>query len=83
MSEVETVKELPTSPTGASQCLVRKGDQFFVVSSVSAMYTGFETLVFPADENGEVTNWGEVAGGRGMSRSEAIADLADNEREEW
>jgi hypothetical protein len=73
--KVEFVKELKVSPSGSRQCLVKMGEKFFVVSSVHAMFTGFETLVFPADESGEITNWSEVAGGRGLSREAAIADL--------
>lgn len=73
---VEVVRELPRrGTTGAVQCLVKRGDDFFVVSSVQA-YSGFETLVFPANAAGDITDWLEVAGGRGMSRGEAIADLA-------
>src|SRR4051812_8847990 len=77
---IETIKELPISGTGARQVLVKAGDQHFVVSSVNAglffgFPGGFETLVFPADADGEVTDWGEVAGGRGVGREEAIADL--------
>ena len=79
MSETPTikiVKELPISPSGARQVLVKKAESYFVVSSVVARFSGFETLVFPANEEGEVTDWGEVAGGQGMSRDEAINDLA-------
>ncbi len=56
-------------------CLVEHEGQHYVVSSVDAMYTGPETLVFEADESGNVTSWTDIAGGRGMSREEAIADL--------
>ena len=73
--KVEFVRELPRSGTGASQCLVKKGEEFFVVSSVVAMFSGFETLVFPADSAGKITDWMEVAGGRGVSRETAIEDL--------
>ena len=72
---VEFVRNLPRSGAGASQCLVKKGEEFFVVSSVVAMFSGFETLVFPADSAGQVTDWGEVAGGQLVSREEAIAQL--------
>lgn len=72
---VEIVRELSSPSSGARQCLVRKGEQYYVVSSVHAMFSGFETLVFPANEHGEVTDWLEVAGGRGMSREEAIDSL--------
>lgn len=60
-----------------SACLVTDGQAYWVVSSVEAMFTGFETLVFEASEEGSVTNWAEVAGGRGYSRDEAIADLSE------
>ena len=73
---IKIIKELPITQTGAHQVLVKKGKKFYVVSSVHAMFSGFETLVFPADKDGEVTNWIDVAGGRGMSREEAIEDLA-------
>lgn len=78
---VEFVKDLPNSGTGASQCLVKKGEDFFVVSSfvvssVDSWDPEFETLVFPADSKGVVTGFGDVLGGwLGMSREEAIAEL--------
>lgn len=50
----------------------------FVVSATVAPFSGPETLVFLADANGEVTNWIEVAGGRGsLDHEDAIADLLD------
>lgn len=58
--------------------LVKRGDDYYVVSSVRLPLTGFETLVSPADAEGEVTDWGDVAGGRGFSQAEAIADLELN-----
>ena len=72
---IEVIRELPVSETGAESVLVKKEENYFRVSSVAAMGTGFETLVFPCDAEGDVTDWGEVAGGRGMSREAAIADL--------
>jgi hypothetical protein len=56
-------------------CLVKKDDGYYVVSSIYAPFTGPETLVFSSDENGRVTSWIEVAGGRGVTRDEAIAEL--------
>jgi hypothetical protein len=76
---VEVIRELPVSASGAEQVLVRKNGKFFVVSSVYAMFSGFETLVFPADQEGKVTDWMEVAGGRGMSRAKAIDDLDERD----
>ncbi|MDB9247505.1 hypothetical protein PN419_00590 [Halorubrum ezzemoulense] len=34
----------------------------FIVSAARVMFSGPETYVFPADENGEVDEWGEVIG---------------------
>ena len=34
----------------------------YVIVSASVAYSGPETYVFPADENGEVTDWGELEG---------------------
>ena len=70
---MQVVKELGGFRGAA--VLVEHQGKHYVVSSVDAMFSGPETLVFEADESGEVTSWGEVAGGRGMSRDEAIADL--------
>lgn len=79
----EIVKELPDWGKGDA-CLVRKGDEYFVVSSVYAMFSGFETLAFRCDKDAEVgavgeDNWLEVAGGRGRSRDETIAEIDAND----
>jgi hypothetical protein len=80
MATVEIIRELdPPTPSVVStvhrKTLVRRDDEYFVVSSATAILTGFETLVFPADGEGTVTDWGEVAGGRGISHETAIAQL--------
>lgn len=72
MSKVDFVREL-SGYTG-SACLVKREDQFFVVSSTTVFGVP-ETLVFPGDKNGKVTDWGEVAGGKYCSRDEAISEL--------
>lgn len=74
--KVEIVRELDKGFKGHA-CLVKKGGQYFVVSSADALFSGPETLVFPADESGKVTDWGEVAGGKGTSREQAIAELEE------
>lgn len=51
--------------------------KYFVVSGTYAAFSGWEVLVFPADSKGNVTDWGEVAGGREMTHEEAIADLEE------
>jgi hypothetical protein len=73
------VKELDDygARKGGSACLVEFQGKHYVASHVpSAFDTGQpETLVFLADESGEVIDWMDVAGGRHMSREQAIADL--------
>lgn len=64
----------PDNPV-ASQILVKRGDDYFVVSSVVASFSGFETLIFPADSDGNITSYTEVGGGRGVDSKQAIADL--------
>ena len=44
---------------------------YFVVSSVNGLAN--ETYIFPADENGEVTSWGEVWGIRPQDHEAGIA----------
>jgi hypothetical protein len=36
--------------------------EYVVVSAVVACIGGPETYIFPADENGEITDWGELKG---------------------
>jgi hypothetical protein len=72
-----------------SACLVWRSDidrdkeEYFVVSSVMAPYTGFETLAFRASEDGEVINWLHVAGGRGMTREDVIRELEAGNDKWW
>ena len=39
-----------------------EGHEYVVVSATFAMFSGPETYIFPATENGEVTDWGELNG---------------------
>jgi len=73
VSGAEFVREVEGGNMGA--CLVRVGGDYFMVSSANVPFGGPETLVFACDENGEVESWLEVAGGKGMSREDVIADL--------
>lgn len=79
---VEVIGPVNEDSTG-DQVLVKQGDDYFVVSSVHAPFSGFETLVFRADAEGNITEWGEVAGGRGVSRSGAIHQLETDGASWW
>lgn len=48
--------------------------EYVVVSATHAMFTGPETYIFPADEKGEVTGWGELPGSYkgGLNYKEAL-----------
>lgn len=37
-----------------------KSDKQFIVSTVNSFERGWETIVFEANESGEVLNWGEL-----------------------
>lgn len=79
---VETIGPVNETESRGDQVLVKQGEDYYVVSSVSAPFTGFETLVFRSDAEGNITDWGEVAGGRGVSRAEAIGQL-ETEGASW
>ena len=49
--------------------------EYFVVSGTNAMFSGWEVLVFPATEEGDVLDWGEVCGGRGITHEDAMKEL--------
>lgn len=54
--------------------------QYFVVSGVVAFDTGhWEVLAFPADKNGKVLSWGEVAGesGEGVTHEDIRRELEE------
>ena len=55
--------------------VITRDDRHFVVSTVFATMSpiGWETLVFPADQLGNITDWGEVCGVRYSTEAEAIA----------
>ena len=56
--------------------LYRLDDGSFVIASSVTSYSGAETLVFPADSDGNVTDWCEIGGGRGyLNHEEALATL--------
>lgn len=70
MTRVEFVREVEAFRPGVMGCLVKRGNEFFFVSSLIG-----STLAFSADKDGEVTSWRSVAGGYGKTREETIAEL--------
>lgn len=77
-------RNLPDSKSGARQTLVRsmKGN-YFVVSSVYAMFSGMETMVFPATKEGEVSDWGELWMSRSDNHKGGIEAAMKENWEDW
>ena len=48
--------------------------EYVRVSATSVMFSGPETYIFPADETGDVIDWGELDGsyGGGLDHEEAL-----------
>ena len=60
--------------------LVKKGKKYYVVSNAIVPMMGYsETLIFKSNKNGFVSDWCEVAGGRGITHEEAIKELEGRE----
>lgn len=96
--EVERVGQR-TSPTGADQVIwsvtpavnwggtwegSKSGTADFVLTSaIDAMFSGWETYIFPCDKDGEVVDWGELPGSfRGPPNHEAAIMNLNHDREE-
>ncbi len=70
-----------TSESGAAHRTYRldpplDGSEYVVVSAVVALYSGPETYIFPADETGHITGYGELDGSYrgGLSHETALRD---------
>lgn len=56
--------------------LYRLDDGSHVIVSATVAYSGPETLIFPATEDGEIADWNEIGGGRGyLDHETALATL--------
>jgi len=58
--------------------------RFFVASEANVIFSGQEILVFPANEEGEIEDWLDVAGGKNCTFAYARRDLLSvlNEEEQ-
>ena len=73
MVKVEIITK--TLPGFEDAWFVKKEKDYFVVSGADALFTGWEVLVFPAKETGEVIDLVEICGGRGITHEDAIEEL--------
>ena len=53
------------------RALVLFGGKHYIVSD-----NGSETLIFPADSSGQITDWTEIGGARGATLSDIIGDFS-------
>lgn len=60
-----------------------QGYEFVVASSVEVPYSGFETLVFPSSEAGEVSSYMEIGGGQGSTVDEVFSNAGYHFVEVW
>jgi hypothetical protein len=51
--------------------------KYYAVSRADTFDRGDETMIFPADENCKVTDWGEVYAGYGEDHKTAIENWLD------
>ena len=65
--------ELNNEGTPVNKAVVKHKGKFYLVSESSKH--GLETLIFPSDSEGKVTNWLEVGGGRGVKLHEVLANF--------
>lgn len=66
--------------TGGDCCVFQKGEDFFYADRSFVPYTGMETMIFPCDSEGNVTDWGELYCDRsGQSLEKCIKEfLSEN-----
>ena len=57
------------------KALIYYNNEFYIVSETVVPFTGLETLIFPADAEGTITNWIEVGGGKGLTLNEVLNDI--------
>ena len=60
-----------------------KKHKYVICSTVDAMFTGIETLIFPADKEGKLISWSELDGSeRGTISHERVLQNAGYELEQ-
>lgn len=63
----------------AAHMTIQIGEQFFYIDKANTFDAGWETMVFPCDENGEVENWIEIYSDRsGKSLWECVQEFAES-----
>jgi hypothetical protein len=64
----------------SDKVVVKYGNDYVLLSHAPAREDGYpqwdETLAFLCNEDGEVKNWTEVAGGSGMNISDVISEIS-------
>ena len=79
MAKAEILQELKVEDEEATACLVKMGNDYYVVSTIGAAIDNglSETLIFKSDKTAMPTSMDPVAGGTGLTRDEAIKELEE------
>ena len=74
MKKVTIVKEDLPGFTGMANLYKTEDGTHVVASATYALFTGPETMVFRADENGDVTDWSSLGSVREIDHESALED---------
>lgn len=72
------IKRVKTRKTGITQNLYKmspyyQGNEYVVLSQSNVMFSGWETYIFPSDQEGNILDWGEMEGSsRGLYNDSEI-----------
>ena len=63
-----------------NKALIYYNNEFYVVSQANNMFTNYddETLIFRSDAAGNVNNYIEVGGGRGLTLDEVLNNIEEH-----
>ena len=76
MNNVQLIKKMSDTKS-----LITCNDKYFVISESDRL--GYETLVFPSDDEGKIKSWLDVAGGQDMTPDQVIEAMRQNGVRSW
>ena len=76
MNNVQLIKKMSDT-----KHLITCNDKYFVISESDRL--GYETLVFPADNEGKIESWLDVAGGQDMTPDQVIEAMRQDGVRSW
>jgi hypothetical protein len=87
MHTMKMIKDVSDDYTGQAELWLmdegKETEQYLVLSSTYVMFGGQECLAFKANGAGDVEDWLDVAGGKGMSILAVVADIERDGIDSW